>query len=167
MDFVVNQTNRFERANNPSNHVRLYSQGQADDLRFDEWAYVVNARLRPAVTKYAITKDGSDVSAIIKGIAKDLEAQGAFGLLLAEGANSTKWVYLAALIFSYLDPARKLVKNNNNVQKLLDTLQAKYGFKTLDQFKEGKDASAKVSKNVGVTQSNAKIKRITTGPVLP
>ena len=102
------------------------------------------------VNAYAITKDGADVSSTIKGIVKDFEEQGAFQLLVAEEVGSSKWVYLAALVFTCLDSARKLLKNNKNVQNLLDKLQAKYGFKTLDQFKEGKEASAKLSKNVGV-----------------
>lgn len=119
-------------------------------MRFDDWVYVMNTRLRPVVNAYAITKEGSDASTTIKAIAKELEEQGAFQLLGADGPSSSKWVYLAALVFSYFEPARKLVKNNKAVQTLLDKLQEKYGFKTLDAFKEGKGAVV-AKKNVGVT----------------
>lgn len=63
---------------------------------------------------------------------KDLEEQGAFAILTADSEASDAWVYLAALLFSTLDSARKLLKNNKQVQALLEKTQAKYGFKTLD-----------------------------------
>ena len=73
MDYVVSQANRIQRATNPATFVHLYQQGYADDLRFDDWVFVMNARLRPVVHAYAIAKDGQDVSATIKAIAKELE----------------------------------------------------------------------------------------------
>jgi hypothetical protein len=51
---------------------------------------------------------------------KDLEEQGAFAILTADNEVSDAWVYLAALLFSTLDSARKLLKNNKQVQALLE-----------------------------------------------
>lgn len=73
LDYVVRSKNRAEKVDNPSNFVRRYSQGDANDLRFDDLVYVVNTRLRPATTTFALTKDGTEVKETIKAIAKDLE----------------------------------------------------------------------------------------------
>ena len=72
-------------------------------------------------------------------------------------------MYLSALVYTYFEPTKKIV--NKRVHTLLDTLQAKYGFKTFDQFKEGKEVKAKDS--VEVSNSNAKIVRVSQGPILP
>ena len=136
-------------------------------MRFDDWVYVMNTRLRPATTIFAIKKDSEDavkVSAreMIKGIAKDLEDQGILQLL-ADGDSLAKWVYLAALVYTFFEPARKIV--NKRVQTLLDGLQHKYGFKTLDQFKAGKVAAGQ--KVTVITNSNAKIIRAARSKILP
>ena len=49
----------------------------------------------------------------------------------------------------------------------MEKTQAKYGFKTLDQFKEGKAATTAARTTAGVSQSNAKIVRVNAGKVLP
>ena len=99
MDYFIRNKNRIEKSRNAT-CLTLYSQGQANDLRFDDWVYILNSKLRPAATSFAITKDG-DVKEIIKQVAKNFEESGLFEILLAEGENSNKWVYLSALAFSY------------------------------------------------------------------
>ena len=47
---------------------------------------------------------------------------------------------MAALVFSYFDPVRKLVKNNKAIQVLLDNIKAKYGFRDLNEFIKGQEA---------------------------
>ena len=83
------------------------------------------------------TKDGSAISAQLKQIAKEFEEQGAFAILVADGEESGAWVYLAALLFSILDSAKKILKNNKQVLGFLEKVSAKYGFKTFEQFEKG------------------------------
>ena len=106
-------------------------------MRFDEWVYVANTKLRPLVATYLQSKDGSAISAQLKQIAKDFEEQGAFNVITAENEESGAWVYLAALLFSILDSSKKILKNNKQVLGFLEKASAKYGFKTLEQFEKG------------------------------
>jgi leucyl-tRNA synthetase len=122
----------------------------------------LNTKLRKASTVFAITKDGTDCKDTIKEVAKALEDHGILQLL-QEGDEAAKWVYLAALTYTYFEPTRKIV--NKRVQNLLDALQKKYAFKTFDQFKEGKEVKA--TANVAVSNSNAKLVRVSSGPILP
>ena len=92
-------------------------------MRFDEYVYVANTRLRPLVATYLQTKDGSAISAQLKQIAKEFEEQGVFTLLTAENEESRAWVYLAALLFSILDSAKKILKNNKQVLSFLEKAQ--------------------------------------------
>lgn len=64
------------------------------------------------MTSFAVTKDGSpNVGALIKAIGKELEERGILEELADKNAPKstfTEQVYLACLVFSYLEPASKL-----------------------------------------------------------
>ena len=69
MDFIATQKNR----NTSTSNMNLFLQGCASSLAFDDWASVLNRRLRPAMNSFTITKDGADVKETIKAVAKALE----------------------------------------------------------------------------------------------
>lgn len=68
MDFIASHKNRGK-----SSRDAYFLQGCASTLSFDDWASVLNRRLRPASNSMAVTKDGADVKDIIKAVAKALE----------------------------------------------------------------------------------------------
>ena len=72
------------------------------------------------MTTYLEKKDGQAISAPLKQIVKDLEESGAFAILTAETEASELWVYLSALLFSILDSAKKLLKNNKQLLAFLE-----------------------------------------------
>ena len=53
--------------------MHLFLQGRASTLAFDDWASILNRRLRPAMNSHTVTKDGSEVKDTIKTVAKALE----------------------------------------------------------------------------------------------
>lgn len=67
MDFIAKEKNR------EGGLIRVFCQGNAKSLAFDDWVSILNRRLRPATTSAFISKDGSDVKETIKAIAKALE----------------------------------------------------------------------------------------------
>ena len=90
--------------------MHVFLQGRASTLAFDEWVNVLNRRLRPAMNSHTVTKDGADVKETIKSVAKTLEDQKLFDLLTADrDAAAKRNVYLAALVYSYLESAPKLL----------------------------------------------------------
>lgn len=95
-------------------------------------------------------------------IAKDLEESGVL-TALCEDQTSRK-VAAASIVFSCLFPVQKLV--NKKVQANLTTLKNKYSFIGLEDL--GKDnTQAAQGAGVSISSSNAKIKRVTQGKVLP
>jgi hypothetical protein len=81
-----------------------------------------------------------------------------------EGESSKKWVYLAALIFSYLEPSNKLL--NKRVQTFLSTIKTRFGFVGFDEFSKEIDIGKK-GKNVAISNSNAKLIRADRGKMRP
>ena len=161
MDFITFEKNR-ESKDTPS----FYLQGSANSIVFDDWVGVLNRRLRPAVTSMAIAKDGSDVKEIIKAIAKALEEQKVLDMLAEEGSDKRN-AYLASLVYSYLEPASKLI--NKKVQSSLKAISTKYGFIDFNAFVKGAAAGGAIKAKAGTTisSSNAKIRRDNTGTILP
>ena len=60
MDFIASSAN-VTRSDSP-----IFLQGQASDLRFDEWVYIANTKLRPLLATYLEKKDGSEISGPVK-----------------------------------------------------------------------------------------------------
>ena len=67
MDYIAASAN-VSRPNS-----QIFLQGQASDLRFDEWVYISNTKLRPLMATYLEKKDGQAISAPLKQIVKDFE----------------------------------------------------------------------------------------------
>lgn len=87
-------------------------------------------------------------------------------LLSEEGDKDNKFTYLAALVFSYLDPAQKLL--NKRVQSALKAIATKYGFVDLSTFSKAATAGAKDKAKATISNSNAKIRRVGNNePILP
>ena len=145
LDFIAQTHN--SAASSKSDHV--FTQGTTSDLRFDHWIYLLNTQLRPATTAF-IKKEG-DTKDAIKAIAKDLEEE-ILQDITKEG--SKKWAILAALVYSYLEPASKLL--NKRVQTFLSDLKSKYDFVGFDEFCK---AETKKGKNVAISSSTAKLIR--------
>ena len=89
-------------------HLCLQGTG---NLSFDDWANVLNRRLRPAVNSLTITKKAKTAEKdTIKAIAQTLEDQNILDALTAEGESEAKrQAYLAALVYSYLASASTLL----------------------------------------------------------
>ena len=68
------------------------------------------------------------------------------------------------MAFSFLDPVSKLV--NKKVQTLLKQLKTKFNFVSLDELTDD-SSNAKKGSEVSVSQSNAKLRRVTHEKVLP
>ena len=143
----------------------VYSQGQAPSLLFDEWVYVLNSRLRPVVATLVAGKGGDAERATVVRLAGELESQKVMDSLMDEAA-----MQLAVLVVSLFTAGqvRELVPSPAFQGKLTD-LQKAYGLATLDDFIEASTKSKDAGKKdkVGVTKSNAKIKRAISGKVLP
>ena len=60
MDYVASLAN-VTRSDSP-----IFLQGQSSDLRFDEWIYISNTKLRPLMSTYLEKKDGQAISASLK-----------------------------------------------------------------------------------------------------
>ena len=119
--------------------MHVFLQGRASTLAFDEWVNVLNRRLRPAMNSHTVTKDGADVKETIKSVAKTLEDQKLFDLLTADGdAAAKRNVYLAALVYSYLESAPKLL--NKRVQTALTAIKTKYKFIDFNTFSKAPPA---------------------------
>ena len=102
LDYIVADKNR-----ETGGSINMQGRG---DLVFDDWVGVLNRRLRPATNSFSITKDGADVKETIKNVAKALEEQGILDRLTAENeSNPMVDVYLAALTYTYLESAQKLL----------------------------------------------------------
>ena len=67
LDYIAQQHNSSLQ----SKKEHVFTQGNASDLRFDHWTYIVNSQLRPASAAF-VKKEG-DTKETIKSIAKDLE----------------------------------------------------------------------------------------------
>ena len=80
MDFIASQKNR-------SDNMHLFLQGRASTLAFDDWANILNRRLRPAMNSFTVTKDGSDVKETIKAVAKALEDQKVLEMLTVDAES--------------------------------------------------------------------------------
>jgi len=148
LDYIAQQHN----AGIASKADHVYTQGQASDLRFDHWAYVLNSQLRPASTAF-VKKEG-DTKETIKSIAKDLEDMNILQELSTEAGK--KWSILSALVYSYLEPALKLL--NKRVQTFLGAIKTKYGFVGFEEFSKEQEGMKK-GKNVAISSSNAKLIR--------
>ena len=161
MDFIATQKNRANAQGST-----LFLQGRSSTLSFDEWVGVLNRRLRPASTSFAITKDNPDAKDIIKAVAKALEDQKILDLFTEEGDAGNRFAYLASLVYTFLEPAVKIL--NKRVQSSLTTMAAKYGFINLSGFGKASAAGAAVKKaGASISASNAKIVRIGREPLLP
>ena len=112
-----------------------------------------------------ITKDGADVKDTIKAVAKALEDQKVLDKLIEEADTPKQSVYLAALAFSYLEPASKLI--NKKVNAALKTLGTKYGFVDLSTFSKAAAGGGAAKAKATISASNAKIRRTSTGVILP
>ena len=104
-----------------------------------------------------ITKDGADVKDTIKAVAKALEDQKVLDKLIEEADTPKQSVYLAALAFSYLEPASKLI--NKKVNAALKTLGTKYGFVDLNTFSKAAAGGGAAKAKATISASNAKIRR--------
>ena len=129
-------------------------------MTYDNLLYTLNSKLRTACNAFLAdqSQEGKDT---IKSIAKDLEENGVLEGLLA---NELKIVG-AALAFSFVEPVQKLV--NKKVQTNLAALKAKYNFFTFDEFGKDGGAASKKGKDVSICGSNAKIRRVNAGKILP
>ena len=81
-----------------------------------------------------------------------------------EATDANRKVVAAAMAFSFLDPVSKLV--NKKVQTLLKQLKTKFNFVSLDELTDD-SSNAKKGSEVSVSQSNAKLRRVTNEKVLP
>ena len=68
------------------------------------------------------------------------------------------------MVFSFLDPVSKLV--NKKVQTVLKQLKTKFNFIGLDELSDD-SSTAKKGGEVNVSQSNAKLRRVNSGKILP
>lgn len=109
MDFIATQKNRT----NKSRNMHMFLQGQASTLAFDDWASVLNRRLRPAMDSHTVNKPecgaGPEVKETIKAVAKALEDQKMLDTLTADAESTKRYAYLSALVYSYLESASKLL----------------------------------------------------------
>ena len=164
MDFVATSKNR----GNQSANMHLFLQG-AGNLSFDDWANVLNRRLRPAVNALTITKKAKTAEKdTIKAIAQTLEDQNILDALAAEGEREAKrQAYLAALVYSYLESASNLL--NERVKAALEAIKTKFDFKDFASFSKPAPAAQAANKKaaVGISTSNAKIVRVNNGKILP
>jgi len=94
LDYIAQQHN----LNVLSKKDYVFTQGNSPDLRFDHWTYILNSQLRPA--SVAFVKKEGDTKDTIKSVAKDLEES----ILQDITGDGSKWVVLAALVYSYLEP---------------------------------------------------------------
>ena len=94
LDYIAQQHN----LNVLSKKDHVFTQGNSPDLRFDHWMYILNSQLRPA--SVAFVKKEGDTKDTIKSVAKDLEES----ILQDITGDGSKWVVLAALVYSYLEP---------------------------------------------------------------
>lgn len=83
---------------------------------------------------------------------------------LVDAPDAAKKVVAAAMIFSFLDPVQKLV--NKKVQTALKQLKTKFNFVSLEVLSDD-SANAKKGAEINVSQSNAKIRRVLNGKILP
>lgn len=129
-------------------------------MTYDNLLYTLNSKLRTACNAFLADQspEGKDT---IKAIAKDLEENGVLEGLLASELK----IVGAALAFSFVEPVQKLV--NKKVQTNLAALKAKYNFFTFDEFGKDGGAASKKSKDVSICGSNAKIRRVNAGKILP
>ena len=122
LDYLANARNEGQSAKKE----HIFTQGQVASLHFDHWLHVLNSQLRPAVTQL-INKEG-EPQEVIKAVAKDFEESGLMQALVED----PRWLVLAALSYSYLEPASKLV--NKKIQTFLGQLKTKYHFVGYDAF---------------------------------
>lgn len=122
----------------------------------------MNTQLRPASTAF-VKKEG-DTKEIIKSVAKDLEDLQILSEISQEGTGAIKWVYLSALVFSYLEPSSKLL--NKRVTTFLTALKTRFSFVGFDEFTKEVDLGKK-GKNVAISNSNAKLIRADRGKIRP
>ena len=115
------------------------------------------------MNSHTVTKDGADVKDTIKAVAKALEDQKVLDDLSSD--DSKRSAYLAALVFSYLESASKLL--NKRVQTALTAIKTKYGFVDFNTFSKSSTQSGKEKAKVDISSSNAKIRRNNTGTILP
>lgn len=165
MDFIAVHKNRENRANGVRLGNPYFSQGLASSISFDDIASTLNRRVRPATTAVAITKDASnDQKETIKSVAKALEDNGTLELLTNEHDDSKKFAYLASLVYSYFEPAQKLL--NKRIQAFLRTIATKYDFVNLSSLESLSSTGVKKSATE-IEDSNAKIIRNKGAPILP
>ena len=112
-----------------------------------------------------ITKDGAEVKDTIKAVAKALEDQQILDKLIEEADTTKRSAYLAALVFSYLEPASKLI--NKKVNAALKTIGTKYGFVDLNAFSKAAAGGGAAKAKATISASNAKIRRANRNVVLP
>lgn len=125
---------------------------------------MLNTKLRKASDAFAITSKNSEPAKdTIKQIAKELEESNVLQEL-AEAPDANRKVVAAALVFSYLDPVSKLV--NKKVQTVLKQLKTRFNFVSLDELSDD-SSNTKKGAEVNVSQSNAKLRRVATGKILP
>lgn len=161
MDYIVAEKNR-----NMSVSQTIFMQGRAASISFDDWVGMLNARLRPASNSFAVSKDGADVKEVIKAVAKLLEDKKVLDMLVEDSSNSSRNVYLASLIFAYLEPAQKLL--NKRVQSALKAIATKFNFDSFDAFSKAMtDGPANKKAGASISSSNAKLRRMSQGTILP
>ena len=158
MDYIASAKNRTR-----TDRDSYFLQGRASTLTFDDWASILNRRLRPAANSMAVTKDGADVKEIIKAVAKALEEQQMLDVLTQDSGE--RFIYLAALTYSYLEPVQKLL--NKRVQSALKAIAAKHGFVDLSTFAKAAAGGGKEKAKATISSSNAKLRRLRNDIILP
>mmetsp|Transcript_9046 Transcript_9046/g.6388 ORF Transcript_9046/g.6388 Transcript_9046/m.6388 type:complete len:173 (+) Transcript_9046:170-688(+) len=151
-DYVV-QNKNLSLANNEQ-----LKSTSSDDLKFSHWVHVLNTGIRASANKFAVLKDQSAKDAI-KVQVKEIEEHLMNHLI--EGDRFGNSGLLHAMFFSYIEPVSKLT--NKKVQVALKKVQEKLNFMSFDEFTKDASGIKKASKDVSVSNSQAKLVRVANG----